>query len=134
MLSDDGGGRDRVKCPLMWYEFSLAHNSCQYLFLVGTYGDISHSVQEGVLPLCKRKKKLSKNIHFFWHTVYRKHSTLFYFRPFHPLSVGEFKTGQIPLSQIISLYTQLCLGEFKSRAKPFSSQEWRKYHGVKITL
>lgn len=27
----------------------------------------------------------------------------------------QFFTGQITMSQIISLYTQLCLGEFKTR-------------------
>lgn len=36
----------------------------------------------------------------------------FYFRPFRPRP-GKFKTGQIPLSQIIFLLTQLHMGEFK---------------------
>lgn len=30
------------------------------------------------------------------------------------LPVGEFKTGQVPMSQILSLLTLLCLGEFKT--------------------
>lgn len=39
-----------------------------------------------------------------------------FFRPFSPLlSAGVFKTWRFPMSQTISLLTQLCLGHFKCR-------------------
>lgn len=48
-------------------------------------------------------------------TVYREMFAPVLFLPLTPsLSVDEFKTGRIPKSQINSLITQLCLGEFKT--------------------
>lgn len=56
------------------------------------------------------------------------------FLSFHPCCqwmIHEFKYG---MSQIISLQSQLPLGEYKMGEKRFACEEERKYHSAKITL
>lgn len=51
--------------------------------------------------------------------------TRFIFTPSAIVRCGDFKTGRVPISQIISLETQLCLGEFKTRRRILQVQNLR---------
>lgn len=65
-----------------------------------------------------------------------KYSPSFYFRRLFPpcCQQANFKTGWIPMSRTIFLYSQRCLSEFKHRVKMFASEKGQKYHEAKITL
>lgn len=56
----------------------------------------------------------------------------FIFSPLPSLSAGQFNTGQIPMSQIISYNTTLS-GQIQDWVKPFASEKGENNTGAKIT-
>lgn len=95
----------------------------------------AHLKSGGNFPYLSRSAEVNIFIQvnkFYWYclilTVYREISPPpILFSPLLPsLSAGEHKTWQIRMSQIISLYTQLCQGQIPDGAKLFASVQGQK--------